>query len=225
MMGRFSLAPPSGSGKLRTLPDTISPRRSARFVRARHAASLIVLRSSGRNPEMLMGIRGAGHRFMPNRLVFPGGAVDPADMQAPSATPLSPLTRARLERGATPSLAHGIGVAAARELEEETGLSLGSPPALDGLTYLCRLVTPTDSPVRFNARFLLVEAAHVAGALAGSGELEALRFYSVEEALTIDLAGPTRKVIEVLQAWLSMGPPERERQQRVRVFRSRWQWE
>lgn len=44
----------------------------------RHAASLILWRHSGQQAEsgtveVLMGMRAAGHRFMPNRLVFPGG--------------------------------------------------------------------------------------------------------------------------------------------------------
>jgi 8-oxo-dGTP pyrophosphatase MutT (NUDIX family) len=211
-----------------TLPDTSGLDAAGlrpRFVRARHAASLIVLRMSAQGPEMLMGMRGAGHRFMPNRLVFPGGAVDPADLDAPCASPLGQHTRARLERSASPALAHGIAIAAARELEEETGLSLGAPPALDGLSYLCRLVTPTDSPVRFNARFLVVDAGRASGALAGSGELEGVRFYGMDEALAIDLAGPTRRVIDQLRAWLSMSSEQREAELRVRVFRSSWRWE
>jgi len=196
-----------------------------RVVRARHAASLVVLRRAARGPEMLMGVRGARHRFMPNRLVFPGGAVDRADLAAASSTPLAPGTRARLERSANPALAHGLGIAAARELEEETGLSLGAPPALDGIDYICRLVTPTDSPVRFNARFLVVEGDRVSGTLAGSGELEGLRFYGAEEALARDLAEPTRLVIERLLSWLAMGARDRAAEERVPVFRKDWRWE
>ncbi|MFC7610154.1 NUDIX hydrolase [Teichococcus aestuarii] len=52
--------------------------------------------------EVLMGMRAAGHRFMPNRLVFPGGRVDLADRTAPAATELRPDTRAALERRAPP---------------------------------------------------------------------------------------------------------------------------
>jgi 8-oxo-dGTP pyrophosphatase MutT (NUDIX family) len=173
-----------------------------------------------------MGLRGARHRFMPNRLVFPGGAVDRADLRAPAATPLVPRTRARLERAANPLLAHGLAIAAARELEEETGLSLGHPPALDGLEYLCRLVTPPGGPIRFNARFLLLDAARATGTITGSGELEKLRFYKMHEALRLDLAQPTRMVIQRTAAWLAMDPQERLAQTRVPVFRRRsWQWE
>jgi len=173
-----------------------------------------------------MGLRGARHRFMPNRLVFPGGAVDRGDLRAPAATPLASHTRARLEKAANPQLAHGLGIAAARELEEETGLSLGTPPALDGFEYLCRLVTPPGGPIRFNARFLLLDAARASGAIAGSGELEQLRFYPMPEALQLDLAEPTRRVIERTAAWLAMSPQERRAETRMPVFRLRsWRWE
>ena len=168
-----------------------------------------------------MGLRGARHRFMPNRLVFPGGAVDRADLAAPCASPLAPETRARLEKAANPALAHGLGVAAARELAEETGLTLGAPPALAALHYLCRMVTPPANPIRFNARFLLVDAAHVSGTLAGSGELEDLRFFAIDEALGFDLAEPQRRVIERLRAWLAMSPAERAAETKVPVFRRR----
>ena len=67
-----------------------------------------------------------------------------------------------------PEVRHPVLKRTARELLEETGFSLGSPPALDGLDYLCRAVTPPPGPVRFNARFLVVDAARLSGTLAGS---------------------------------------------------------
>ncbi len=168
-----------------------------------------------------MGLRGTRHRFMPNKLVFPGGAVDRVDLAAPAASPLSPLTRARLERAANPALAHGIGIAAARELAEETGLTLGTPPALAGLQYLCRMITPPVMPIRFNARFLVVDAEHVTGTLAGSGELEGLRFFGLDEALSLDLPEPQRRVLERLPAWLATSPDEPAAETRLPVFRRR----
>ena len=210
------------------MPDAAAlPAIRPTTVRARHAASLLVLRRrpSG-DPELLMGMRGAKHRFMPNRLVFPGGAVDRADLTAPSATPLAPHTRVLLERKTNSSLAHGLGIAAARELAEETGLSLGAPPALDGLDYLCRAVTPPPGPVRFNARFLVVDAARVQGTLAGSGELEDLRFVDIEVALALDLAMPTRFVIQRLLEWMALSEPERIAPRRTAVLTRRdWRLE
>lgn len=198
-----------------------------RTVRARHAASLVVLRHRvGGEPELLMGMRGARHRFMPNRLVFPGGAVDLADHTAAAAAPLAPHTRALLEKKANPRLAHALGVAAARELAEETGLTLGDPPSLDGLDYLCRAVTPPPGPVRFNARFLVVDAARVSGTLAGSGELEDLRFVDIDVALALDLATPTRFVIQQLRAWMALSEAERQTPRRTAILTRRdWRLE
>jgi 8-oxo-dGTP pyrophosphatase MutT (NUDIX family) len=195
-------------------------------VRARHAASLLVWREAATATEILMGMRGARHRFMPNRLVFPGGAVDRADLSAPFTTGLSRRTETALHRNANVKLARGLGVAAARELHEETGLSLGSPPALDGLDYLARAVTPTDSPIRFNARFFCIHASRVSGALGGDGELDNLRFYDMAEALALDLAAPTRRMLEQLRIWLTLSETERDARTHVPVLKDRgWKME
>ncbi len=170
---------------------------------------------------MLMGLRGAGHRFMPNRLVFPGGAVDREDGVAPVAAPLPAAVQAMLAKAAKPRLAQALAVAAARELEEETGLTLGTPPDLSALDYLGRAITPPDSPVRFNARFFVVDADAVFGTLAGSGELEGLRWYGVAEALALDLARPTRAVIGLLQQWLALTPAARAGRTKMPVMRQR----
>jgi len=190
---------------------------------ARPAASLLVLRG-GHTPEVLMGMRGAGHKFMPNRLVFPGGRVDEADHAAPSASQLREDVVARLMRGADEQLAHALGIAAARELEEETGLTLGAPPELAGLDYICRAITPERSPIRFDARFLVVDAEQVGGTLAGSGELEDLRWYGLEQALALDLAFPTRGVLERLLHWMALDPGLRRAHAPVPTLRNRG-WE
>jgi len=58
------------------------------YLRPRDAATLILVRQRGKIPEVLLGCRDAKHAFMPNRYVFPGGRVDPADARVPVATPL-----------------------------------------------------------------------------------------------------------------------------------------
>jgi 8-oxo-dGTP pyrophosphatase MutT (NUDIX family) len=187
----------------------------------RLAASLLVLRTTAAGPEVLMGLRGAGHRFMPNRLVFPGGAVDPQDRDAVAASEPSPHVMRLLRTEAEPALGRALLVAAARELDEETGLTLGTPPALDRLDYLCRAITPAASPVRFDAHFLVVSADEVSGEIAGSGELEGVRYYPVAEALALELAVVTGMVIERLLIWLMLDPAARGGRASVPVSRER----
>lgn len=206
-----------------TLVDQHEPARP-QTVRARHAASLLVWRGASPAIEILMGMRGARHRFMPNRLVFPGGAVDRADLTAKAATALHPHTDWALHRGANPKLAHGLAIATARELLEETGLTLGQPPALDGLRYLARAITPPGLPIRFNARFLCIHASHVRGELGGDGELDNLRYYDMNEALALDLATPTRMVLAQMRLFLAMTEAERDARTHVPVLRKDRGW-
>ena len=168
-----------------------------------------------------MGLRHARHRFMPHVLVFPGGRVDRADHRAPASSELRPFSRACLERRASPGLARALGVAAARELLEETGLALGRLdeirllPDLGALDYLCRAVTPAALPIRFNARFLVAPAEAASGALRGSGELEELRFFALEETSKHRVATITAKILAEFRAWLAMSPAEREARELV----------
>ncbi|MBD0271732.1 MAG: NUDIX domain-containing protein [Acetobacteraceae bacterium] len=180
------------------------------------AASLILWRDGRHGAEVLMGLRHARHRFMPNALVFPGGRVDREDHDAPASGDLTAFTRACLERQATPGLARALGVAAARELLEETGLALGRVdgsrllPDLGALDYLCRAVTPAAMPIRFNARFLIAPAEIASGTVRGSGELEELRFFALDEAFGHRLATITAKILSEFRGWLAMSPAERE---------------
>lgn len=185
------------------------------------AVSLIVLRQGETAPEVLMGERSARHRFVPGRLVFPGGAVDPEDADAPAGLEPLPATTALLRRAASPALARAIAVAAARELEEETGLTLGTPPDLSGLRYLCRAVTPATSPIRFNARFLAIDAGKAHGTLTGSGELERLRWIALPEAMTLDMMLVTREVLQQLSAWIALPDCRRDLGRRLLVFEDR----
>lgn len=113
-----------------------------------------------------------------------------------------------------------------RELSEETGLSLGTPPELARLDFLCSAVTPSTQPIRFDARFLVVDAAEVTGTLAGDGELEGLRWYEIEEALALDLAHVTGHVLRCLLEYLAL-PPEarRVREMTRRMLEREWTWE
>jgi 8-oxo-dGTP pyrophosphatase MutT (NUDIX family) len=174
----------------------------------RQAASLLLLRHGAAETQVLMGARSVGHRFRPNRLVFPGGVVDQVDYTAPAAGEAAPRVLRRLADD-DPALARALTHAAARELEEETGLHLGAPPDLSGMDYLCRAVTPARMEIRFDARFLVIDADLVSGTLAGSGELESLTWFGIGQALELDLAYPTRKVLERTLQWLALDAAER----------------
>jgi len=186
-----------------------------RAVKPRHAASLIVWRQARGEPEILMGMRHAKHKFMPSVLVFPGGRVDRADHGVKALTELRPETEALLRHRAPPSLARALGVAAIRELAEETGLTLGEQRGerlladLAALDYLCRAVTPASRAMRFNARFLLAPAEMVRGELGGSGELEGLDWYPLSKALEAKLADITRKILGEFAQWIEVPPAER----------------
>ena len=91
----------------------------------RDAATVILLRDMGGVPHVLMGQRGAKAAFMPNKYVFPGGAVDAVDYSGvPEGVP-----DVRLGEKAV-----GLYVAALRELLEETGLTAA---AQHGRATLC----------------------------------------------------------------------------------------
>ncbi|HEV7266616.1 MAG TPA: NUDIX hydrolase [Falsiroseomonas sp.] len=195
-----------------------------RAVRPRHAASLIVWRKGYGEPEILMGVRHAKHKFMPSVLVFPGGRVDRADHGVKALSELRPETLALLAHRAPPSLARALGVAAIRELIEETGLLLGEKQGerlladLASLDYLCRAVTPPTRAMRFDARFLVAPAEAVRGEIHGSGELEKLGWYSLSAAREALLADITRRILEEFEQYVALPPAERHRRPKV-VFR------
>ncbi len=184
----------------------------------RDAATLILFKKDDAGLRVLMGLRNAGHVFLPNRMVFPGGAVDPGDFHGKTASALPAHSLRRLEHSASRELAAALGCAAARELEEETGLSLGNPPELAELDYLCRAVTPEGPPRRFDARFFVGPARLVSGDIGGSGELEGIDWYEMATLLTLEVPPVTREVLIQLQRWFELDETTRANR-KVPVFR------
>ena len=199
----------------------------------RNAATVIVMRDRHDDPQVLMGQRGAGAAFMPNKFVFPGGAVDPADASIPLATPLPARGAERLCEGAAPDLATARAAGAIRELWEETGLILGTPgawpgpvppdwqrfaatghmPAAHALQFVFRAVTPPGRPRRFDARFFLVDAAEIASDLddfgAACDELSHLQWIPLSEVRRFDLPFITEVVLaEVAARARDEAPPD-----------------
>jgi 8-oxo-dGTP pyrophosphatase MutT (NUDIX family) len=193
------------------------------------------VRASGKEPEVLMGERSSGHVFYPHHYVFPGGRVDRSDTYVRPATELKPHVLERLVRSATPRRAQALALAAVRETFEEAGPLVGRPhggvvpkrvplgwegffgtgmaPALDGLSYVYRAVTPPGRPRRFNARFFVTEAERVHGDMdEGSGELLKLRWFSIPEALALKIRPITAAVLREILTRVESGAlhdPER----------------
>lgn len=195
----------------------------------RDAATVVLLRRTGDGPKVLMGQRGARAVFMPNKFVFPGGALDGADTaDLPVATPLSADVESRLAAHAPPELGPRLALAAVRELFEETGLALGRPgqgsgppewqdfygrglaPHLDALDFIFRAVTPAGRPRRFDARFFLVNAEEIAGDpddFSGAcDELSHLHWVGLGEARALELPFITEVVLAEVAARIERGP-------------------
>jgi 8-oxo-dGTP pyrophosphatase MutT (NUDIX family) len=162
-------------------------------VRARDAASLILLRGEGRDLEVLAGRRPMTVRFMPGVYVFPGGAVDAEDYRSWHVEDGVDSLPPRLVRCAR---------AALRETWEEAGVLFGRPAghklspghgspvaaayaaagavaAIDRLRYVGRAITPVRVFRRFNTRFFLGDAGDVIGDPHPSDELEDVRWHPI----------------------------------------------
>ena len=210
------------------------------YMRPRDAATLILVRQKGKMPEVLLGCRAAKSAFMPNRYVFPGGRVDPADARIPIATPLDRFVDQRLQRAATPQRARALAVAAVRETFEETGLMLaerfkngppkedfgehwkgfldqGYGPALDRLDLIARAVTPPGRPRRFNARFFMARAEDASGEIRHSSEMGDIRWVRLDEARELPLPTITGLILGEIGR-LVKEPPDRKKQRKIPLF-------
>lgn len=161
----------------------------------RPAVTLVLWRPGPAGPEVLMGQRGAAAVFMPSKFVFPGGGVDPCDHEAPCPGYLAPDCARRLAGDPMPDVLVAAGL---RELVEETGLRATAGQA-GALRYVFRAITPPGRPRRFDARFLLADAACLEGDVedfaAASGELAFLRWLPLPEARALDLPFITEVVL------------------------------
>ena len=207
--------------------------KTTRPVAARDAASLILVNRGARKPKVLMGRRHAGHAFMPGFMVFPGGRVEAADHSMRICGSLAGHTERNLmTRMARPSesKARALALCAIRETFEETGLvlgeaGLGTPPtrsthwkafaehevypAPENLFFVDRAVTPPRYPRRFDTRFFVADASHVAarteGVIGPDAELVELKWLSFEETKNENLAEITRTILDEVAMRLVKG--------------------
>lgn len=153
---------------------------------------------------------------MPDKWVFPGGRIDRCDYRAPVLREL-PLDvaaalaqSARLKRQDGARLARALALTAVRETFEETGLVIGQrqdgrlEADLAGMSYVARAITPPARHKRFDARFLMADAEHLASLEpSDSRELGAVAWFTLADCRDLDLPTVTRAVLDVVQQRLS----------------------
>lgn len=188
----------------------------------RDASSVILLRDRTSNPRILVGQRGKNAAFMPNKFVFPGGAVDPNDSDVRLRYQPAQLCLSRLNLRCQNNLTEELLTCAVREVWEETGLRLARKsdneliklptdwgnfsdgelfPSAAGLVFMFRAITPPGRPRRFDARFFLADLDRIDLATEpddfshASDELAHLHWTTLAEVCRLDLPTITRRVI------------------------------
>lgn len=217
----------AGNERFDPPPSERQPHR----VRPKDAATLILVRRDGAVPRLLMGQRSRGHVFMPDKWVFPGGRVDPADARAPAAVELAPDVERQVAAEGVRRRARAFALAAVRETFEETGLVVGRAGALSGrvpptwmpyaecgaapdlarFQFVARAITPPHRPRRFDARFFLAYADEVLlddRPHASGEELLHVEWFTPDEAEKLDLPSVTRFVIGEVRRRLAGERPE-----------------
>lgn len=208
-----------------------APTRSLRPV---DAATLILIDHAGSEAKVLMGRRNAAVKFMPNKFVFPGGRLDPADRSMPVAGILEAHVERRLTAGSpgiTPARARALALTAIRETYEETGIFIGTKehgapeavpagswqafldhgvlPDLEGFRFVARAVTPPGRSRRFDTRFFVVDARHIGHRiekpLQADDELTEIGWIPLSTAQTLDVPGITHVILDELALKLKAG--------------------
>lgn len=188
-----------------------------------------------------MGQRHTKSPFMPDIYVFPGGKIEPDDWSISPSRELAPAVSMALRATAkcSDAKATALANAAIRETWEEVGLMLAEdaePVANEGpwadftsrglkpdhgpLRMIGRAITPTDSPVRFHARFLAAPASLARGELAESHELADLGWHSLKEALDLPIIDVTEVMLGRVRDLSREGLGFLEKPQKEIVFAS-----
>ena len=211
------------SMKKKDLKFTPKRDKNTKIPRPRNAASLVLLKRSDKDVQVLLGKRSDKTRFMPGAWVFPGGVVDKADYTISINTSLNQNIIKKLAVSNNIGTANALAIASIRETVEETGLILGKKsknvstfsfeednngiaimsklglePDLTKLFYLGRAITPTISPIRFHARFFIADAKHLTGKIKTTNELVEIEWVSLKSAKKLPMADVTEFMINEL---------------------------
>jgi 8-oxo-dGTP pyrophosphatase MutT (NUDIX family) len=155
----------------------------------RDAATVMLVRDRP-DLQVFVLLRNTALEFAPGATVFPGGAVDPQDIEAAS---------------------NGNGldefrIAAARECLEEAGIPLDP----ETLVEFGRWITPEGAPRRYDTRFFVARAPDGHDGAHDGSELVASEWIRPQDALDahargeIDLILPTQRSLETLARYESV---------------------
>jgi 8-oxo-dGTP pyrophosphatase MutT (NUDIX family) len=187
-----------GAGRGNAVPGAGEEYNPGPATRPRQAATVIVLRGGSETLEVLLVRRTPEARFMGGVWVFPGGAVDEADIPGGSRGSAAPDDE---------TLASALRTAAARELREEAGMSLADT---GDLVEFSRWITPAQVSTRFDTHFFLVAQPEGQQPRVDGEEIVDHGWYTPQAALDahgakqIVLVFPTIKHLEQLGRFASV---------------------
>lgn len=176
----------------------------------RHAATVCVVRPAADTFEVLLGKRGEGAAFVGGAYVFPGGAVDPIDLERAGETGdpgAYAAVRETFEEMAI-ALTHAVAAHPDYQSMEFSEVAAGTDPGI--LTYLSTWVTPAFLPIRFDTRFYLSVVAADTVALMDGYEFVDAAWVTPQAALGNVESGawicvsPTIAHLQYLSAFASM---------------------
>ena len=196
-------------------------------VEVRHAATVVVVRGAGADAEVLLLRRGDTAGFMAGMFVYPGGRLDPADLDAADGdldtaarwTALrecfeeSGLLLATDQQGQPATPAHAEALRASEAPFAEALQALNLRPGLNDLRPFARWVTPAVERRRFDTRFYLAPHPHGQDAAPDGFEMvehrwrrpvDALQEYATSDML---LSPPTFYFLADLATQLAAGLP------------------
>ena len=136
--------------------------------KARPASTVVLLRDSDSGMETLMLKRNKALMFAAGLWVFPGGALEPADIEA-----------------ADGDISKAARIAAAREAEEECGLR----PDTENMVHLSHWTTPVVEPKRFETWIYAAPLAEDADVAIDGSEIHDFAWILVKDAVAQHEAG------------------------------------
>ena len=220
-----------------------------RALKPRLAASLVIIdRDESGKIHVLMGRRRPELAFMPNKFVFPGGRAERGDHYLTCHDDLHENDIARLAPQANQyqakKYARAIALCAIRESYEETGYAIGAQktdlpintkrtiwpndkimPAIGGLRYFARAVTPPGQVRRFDTRFFVTMRHAIAWENPlgpPDPEFTEIAWLPIDKLPEDDIAGITHRILGVLKTRIKTDPSLTDKTPQIPGFFTRY---